>query len=183
MIKEFLYPEFDCENCNGMCHLYGKCECDYHGAVAPGVGPSKLIRVLRRVWQHVAIDFGRDRYRRCGVLFQIALFRRPSAEIGTHAYRFNAELHLSLQRGFVLWLMTHPAWKDVPSVNAEYERTMHPRPYRNHSTEDLVRTVMLAKWELNTVYGYSAAPAVNLVDKYSHIAAIRRELKLRKESA
>ncbi|QIG73335.1 hypothetical protein EVC03_027 [Rhizobium phage RHph_Y5A] len=49
MILKYLYPEFDCVDCNGMAWQYGACECSYHHAVAPGVGPSKLIRFLRRV--------------------------------------------------------------------------------------------------------------------------------------
>jgi hypothetical protein len=48
-IQRFLYPEFDCVDCNGMAWQYGACECAYHHAVAPGVGPSKLIRFLRKV--------------------------------------------------------------------------------------------------------------------------------------
>lgn len=49
MIKAFLYPEFDCETCHGMAGY--PCECAYHHAVAPGVGPSRLIRKLRRVYE------------------------------------------------------------------------------------------------------------------------------------
>jgi hypothetical protein len=50
LILNFLYPDFDCADCNGMCRMYGACECAYHHAVAPGVGPSKLIRFLRRAY-------------------------------------------------------------------------------------------------------------------------------------
>lgn len=180
MIKAFLYPEFDCETCHGMSGY--PCECDYHGAVAPGVGPSRLIKALRRVWSHIVIDFGRDVYRHEGVVFHFACFRRPGAECGSLAYRLSMELHLSWRRGFVFWGTLHPAWKDVPSVKAEYELTMTPRPHRDRSTDDLIAVMMLAKWELNTTYGRESPPVVDLVDKYGYLREIRRELKLRKSA-
>ncbi len=178
MIRQFLYPEFDCETCHGMSGY--PCECDYHGAVAPGVGPSNLIRRLRRIWSHVAIDFGRDVIRQEGVAFQFAVFRRPGAECGSLAYRLSMELHLSWRRGFVFWGTLHPAWKDVESVRAEYELTMTPRPYRDSPTDELTAVMAIAKREINTTYGRFDAPAVDLVATYGHLQEIRRELRLRK---
>lgn len=134
MIRKFLYPEFDCENCNGMCHMYGKCECSYHGAVAPGVGPSRRVRLMRAVWKwinqpvnmrHLFIDFGHDAYALTGVKLYVSAFRRPLPVAAMeHRYRLNVALHVSRQFGFQLRTYTYPGWRDVPSVVDEFERTM-----------------------------------------------------------
>jgi hypothetical protein len=48
------YPKFDCENCVGYAEM--GCYCDYHGAVAPGIGPSRRHMFWRWVWRKT---FGR----------------------------------------------------------------------------------------------------------------------------
>lgn len=50
-IRNKLYPSFDCEDCIGM-KQYG-CQCDYYEAIAPGVGPTKFLVFLRKIWKNI----------------------------------------------------------------------------------------------------------------------------------
>lgn len=44
------WPMFSCADCIGMIE-YG-CQCDYYEAVAPGVGPTRWHRFLRRLYNY-----------------------------------------------------------------------------------------------------------------------------------
>lgn len=44
------WPLFSCQNCIGMIE-YG-CQCDYYGAISPGVGPTRWHRFLRRLYNY-----------------------------------------------------------------------------------------------------------------------------------
>jgi hypothetical protein len=67
---------------------------------------------------------GFDAYRLTGWKLFIGLFKRPDVAFGGLLHRFNIAFHISRQFGFMVAIHTYPAWADVPSVKAEYERTM-----------------------------------------------------------
>ena len=51
--NNWLWPDYRCENCNGMSPQYG-CECHAKGAIAPGIGPEPWrvwLRKLPRRWR------------------------------------------------------------------------------------------------------------------------------------
>lgn len=121
-IRDYLYPTFDCQTCHGL--PCSACECDYHGAVAPGVGPSNALRRLRYLWNFARLYRGFDAYRLTGWKVHFSAFPRPWVRPGEHKHRFNVALHVSRQFGFLVAFYTYPAWCDVPSVVWEYERTM-----------------------------------------------------------
>lgn len=58
LIYEFAWPPYACELCVGQDHWQG-CECDYKGAIAPGIGPERHHLIARRLWAVIA--------RRCGM--------------------------------------------------------------------------------------------------------------------
>lgn len=49
-IYQAAWPLFACQNCIGMIE-YG-CQCDVYEAIAPGVGPTKFNRFLRRLYNY-----------------------------------------------------------------------------------------------------------------------------------
>lgn len=46
-LQHFLYPVFDCTDCIGM--IEHGCQCDYYGAIAPGVPPEPWHTWLRNL--------------------------------------------------------------------------------------------------------------------------------------
>jgi hypothetical protein len=47
-LRRLTWPVYDCEQCVGQ-DVWQGCYCDYHGGVAPGVGPERWRVWLRKV--------------------------------------------------------------------------------------------------------------------------------------
>ena len=59
LIFDFAWPRYECCQCVGQDYWQG-CECDYRGAIAPGVEPERRHVVARKIWSVIA--------RRCGMI-------------------------------------------------------------------------------------------------------------------
>lgn len=53
LIYRAAWPPYDCCQCIGQDWWQG-CECDWRGAIAPGVGPERRHLLLRKLWAVVA---------------------------------------------------------------------------------------------------------------------------------
>lgn len=51
LIHDTAFPRYECEQCVGQEPWQG-CYCDYHGASAPGEGPTRWHIFWRWVWAH-----------------------------------------------------------------------------------------------------------------------------------
>ena len=78
--------------------------------------------MIARFSRHLQIYVGRDFYRNKPFHIIVGLFRRANPPIGQFRFR------LTIETGFHprpnVSAMTIPAWTEVPSVEAEYWRTM-----------------------------------------------------------
>ncbi|NLS02284.1 hypothetical protein HGP14_02730 [Rhizobium sp. P32RR-XVIII] len=78
--------------------------------------------MIVRITRHLQIYAGRDFYRNRPFHVIVGCFKRSAAPMGEFSFRLMIEVGFDPLPSWSL--MTIPAWTEVPSVEAEYWRTM-----------------------------------------------------------